>query len=697
MKKTILGIIILIVLLFSFAVAESNRSITFENATYAVYLGKPQKIVATVEKLSDDAPKNTTLVWKSSDETIAKVSNNGTVTGVSAGTVQITAVAKDDESIQASVAVEIRIPVKTVKIDPPAVTLTVGGAESLSKAELKYTIAPEDAFDQTVIWSSSNEKVATVDQNGVVTALSKGNAVITATSTDSTGNKKATCKVTVGQAVTGVEFDQAEYTVLAPKTVQIKATISPKDATNKKLIWTSSNEEVAKVSDRGVVQGISEGEATITAVPADGNDIAITCKVKVIVPVKKITIYDSKQLTMPVESTIQLTASIEPENATIKDIIWSSTNEKVVTVNESGLVTAVGNGSAKIKASSTDGSKVVCSLNVKIDKFDIIFTKPIPVEKWLYTTTYGGEKIKIKTKNNTVNITCTGISSMFTATGPSYGTQFTITPVKAGSDEITFTFYNSKVKYMVYISPETFENQQSMSDSEGNEAGTAAESEKENVTEASSSEGKDQEENETSKEPVRPTELHPVNSESKIKIQDIPWGISYREFVDGEYVNLDHRSPTGGWSSGGDGENSLYTVKMSYEEVAGWLAEPYFNFTLKCDEQGEWISGLENSMFYKAGYHFLYVSYSDSEKTYGDLYKKLIKLYGSPKELGGSWAEWHDNGVTLRLENEYGVNISYTWDEGETMREKYLKLAEKRREKEKKKELEDKADDMTGL
>ena len=166
------------------------------------------------------------------------------------------------------------IRVESIKLDNEELELIEGGSISLVA-----TILPKDAENQKVIWSSSNNNVVTV-KDGEVTALSVGEAVITATSED--GGKKATCKVSVNAKpipVTGISLDKKKARVFVNDELTLIATVAPEDATNKALIWTSSNVSVASVTN-GVVKGVSVGEANISVKTEDGNYYA-TCVVSV--------------------------------------------------------------------------------------------------------------------------------------------------------------------------------------------------------------------------------------------------------------------------------------------------------------------------------------------------------------------------------------------------------------------------------
>ena len=122
--------------------------------------------------------------------------------------------------------------------------------------------------------------MATVTSKGVVKAVKKGTATITATAADGSG-KKAVCKITVKQPVTGLKISKTALTVTRGKTAALKVTVSPSNANNKTLKWTTSNKAVATVTSKGVVKGIKKGTATITATATDGSKKKVTCKVTV--------------------------------------------------------------------------------------------------------------------------------------------------------------------------------------------------------------------------------------------------------------------------------------------------------------------------------------------------------------------------------------------------------------------------------
>ena len=420
-STALLIILILVVPLLAFAEGNvtADRTISFEESSYVVYAGKAQKIVVTVENILDSAPKQTQLVWTSSDPDIAMVNAGGQVTGKKAGKVTITAAAKDNEAVSASVEAEVRVPVQSVQINEKNVSVVVGGKEEAASIQLTTTIKPEDAFFQTGVWSSSNESVATVDSNGVVTGISAGNANITFTSDDPNGQKKAQTAVRVGQAVESIAITSQGANVPTGRTLALKADVQPTTASNKKVVWSSSDEEVATVNMGGQVKGIKPGQVRITAAAEDGSGITSTIDVSVVSPVKKLTL-SAKKISLAPGYDWQVSAEVEPEDATIKDVIWSSTDEKVATVDENGLVHGVAKGSAKINAVAADGSGIKVQVSVTVKEYNYVLSSPSDRPTVNYETPGGIWGIAYRSKNKCVS-----------------SDSDTLKPLKAGEDTFT--------------------------------------------------------------------------------------------------------------------------------------------------------------------------------------------------------------------------------------------------------------------
>ncbi|MBR4687659.1 MAG: Ig domain-containing protein [Bacteroidales bacterium] len=324
----------------------SVTGITLNPTSYELIEGESVTITATVSP-SDAANKN--VQWSSSNPDIQV--SNGKVTASFKPGAATTAVNGREMLGKGTITAKTEDGGKTAtcEITVFAKTIAVTGISMsedclfLTKGQsytLKATVVPDNATNKTVQWTTSDASVATVDQNGTVNAISSGNATITA----SAGDKSATCAVSVIIPVTSITLNKTSLTLEKGSYEVLTATVSPQDATNKEVKWTSSDASVASV-DNGVVTAHKAGDATITASVAD---FSATCKVSVIVPVTSISL-SSLELTMKVGETALLEATILPEDATDKTIVWDSSDTNIATV-DGGRITAVGFGTVFISA-----------------------------------------------------------------------------------------------------------------------------------------------------------------------------------------------------------------------------------------------------------------------------------------------------------------------------------------------------------
>lgn len=165
------------------------------------------------------------------------------------------------------------VPVESVSLDKTEYTFNTIG----NSLTLKATVLPADATEKSIEWSSDNTSVVTVDPDGRVTAVGNGNATVTVTTKDQ--SKTATCIITVAQWVTGISLDQASITLIEGEKQALMAAISPENAADKTLMWTSSDVAVATVDNNGTVTAVSKGTATIRAEANDGSGVFTSCSV----------------------------------------------------------------------------------------------------------------------------------------------------------------------------------------------------------------------------------------------------------------------------------------------------------------------------------------------------------------------------------------------------------------------------------
>ncbi|MBO4843453.1 MAG: Ig domain-containing protein [Bacteroidales bacterium] len=253
----------------------SVAGVSLNTSSMSMTVGDTQTLTATI------TPSNATdksVTWSSSNTSVATVSSCGVVTAKAAGSATIT-VTTNDGGVTATCKVNVStstISVTGVSLNRSSMSMTVGDSQTLTA-----TIAPSNATNKAVTWSSNNSSVATVSSGGVVTAKAAGSATITVTTND--GGFTATCKVNVSTStisVTGVSLNRSSMSMTVGDSQTLTATIAPSNATNKSVTWSSSDTSVASVSSSGVVTAKAAGSATITVTTNDGGKKA-TCYVKV--------------------------------------------------------------------------------------------------------------------------------------------------------------------------------------------------------------------------------------------------------------------------------------------------------------------------------------------------------------------------------------------------------------------------------
>ncbi len=318
------------------------ESISLNTSTLSLEYGQTAQLVATVYP-SNAFNKGVHFVSDSTD--VATVDDNGNIITVGNGIAIITAITDDGDYI-AQCQVTVSVKVKSVELDQKDITVNVGNTITLVA-----NINPDIASDKTVVWTSSDTSVATVDKDGVVRGVKTGSTTITAKTND--GGFEASCTVNVINAVMGITISDNSIMLYPNKTKQLKASVTPADADNQSIMWESSDDDVATVSQSGLVTSVAPGTATITAKSVDGEYTA-TCTVTVGKHVSSVILSDT-ELTMAAGTTETLYATVMPLSAFNKNVTWVSTNPKVATVDEDGNVKALKAGTTTVIAYCEDG------------------------------------------------------------------------------------------------------------------------------------------------------------------------------------------------------------------------------------------------------------------------------------------------------------------------------------------------------
>ena len=352
-------------------VIKQVSNITLNNKELSLFVGENETLIATIVP-NDSFDK--TVIWTSNNNVVATVNNNGMVTAISAGTATIKVATQDgakyDECV-VTVSTPI-VPVESIVFNKSALAFTVGDAAE----KLIATVLPAYATNKDINWISSKPTVATVSNDGTVTPVTAGTAIIIATTVD--GGKTAICNVTVEELNTSVlEVDLPDVlTIEGSEIKSLTASILPLTAINKNVTWTSSDSTVAIPSGTGLtvditpvapaVGDVAPRTATITVTTEDGNK-TVTCTVTVnYVAVTGVTVTPAT-VSKNVSESETLTATVLPANASIKTVKWESSSSAAM-VFANGVITATATGTATITATSdADNTKTgTCIVTVNL-------------------------------------------------------------------------------------------------------------------------------------------------------------------------------------------------------------------------------------------------------------------------------------------------------------------------------------------
>ena len=236
------------------------------------------------------------------------------------------------------------------------------------------SILPANATIKSVRYESSDPKVATVNEKGVLTGIKGGKVTVTVTSQEKTAQPKtAKINVSVDQAVSGIRLSALTVDVGKGKSVNLTATVSPAGATNKQVTWTSADPKIASVSASGAVRGVAAGTTTVTCTAKDGSGTSASVKVNVLQQVTGIRASNnSLKAGVREGDTTRVNVTVTPADATNKDLEWTSSDTSIATISSSraGSVTIQGvrAGTAKVTGRATDGSNKSIALTVTVEK-----------------------------------------------------------------------------------------------------------------------------------------------------------------------------------------------------------------------------------------------------------------------------------------------------------------------------------------
>ena len=376
--------------------SPSEKTVELSKTVIDINVGESVELLVFVRPANVDDE----IMWTSADEPIATVDSEGKVTGVAAGTTEITVVVNQLYTAKCTVNVngepssqggggnngnngnnggnnggengggngnngggeEVILP-EHVYLSEEERTINVGETFTVTAK-----VIPTNATNKTVTWRSDDAGIATVTSDGKVTGKKPGKATIIATTHN---GKTGYLKVTVKQQpqtsipVSSIKINQGSAKIKVGAQVKLSVTISPANATNKTVTWSSANSNIATVNGSGIVTGKKAGTVTITARTTNGKAASINVVVENVVVNATGVKIEPSTATIFVGATVTLKATITPSNATNKSLTWSSGNISVATVNSNGVVTGKKPGVAKIAVSTHNGKTAIATITVK--------------------------------------------------------------------------------------------------------------------------------------------------------------------------------------------------------------------------------------------------------------------------------------------------------------------------------------------
>lgn len=331
---------------------KSVKDISIRIENNSLYVGDSLRLTTHITPV--DATDKT-VYWTSSNTDVAEISGDGTVYAKSYGSVEITVTSKDGEH-KASCTLHIYEHTTGIEVIKK-ISIPIN-----STYPLVATPQPVGETDGNIKFSSDNSTIVSVDEEGMLTARKKGVCNITVTTID--GNHSAKCEVTVTQPVEALLLEKHSVNMKVGEKGNISALIYPTDADDASVVWESSNENIAKVDTNGIITANKPGETWIRAISKDNSEAKDSCKVNVAQPASGIYLNYTNYELDEIGESVELKAFVTPDDASNKNVRWTSTNESVCVVSN-GIVFGVGYGTSVIIANTEDGGYLaLCTITV---------------------------------------------------------------------------------------------------------------------------------------------------------------------------------------------------------------------------------------------------------------------------------------------------------------------------------------------
>ena len=336
------------------------QQITLTPSTSSVVVGESLQI--TVKVLPENAT-NTTLKWKITPENVLKpTAVSGQFTAQQVGEALVRAEAADGSGITAvcKVVVKPRL-VQAISLNATQKELIIGDSFTLTA-----TLSPENATNRHVIWKLVSGDAISLSNIGVIQAKKVGEALVRAEAADGSGTT-AECKVVVKpRLVQSISLNATQTHLVVGDSFTLTATAMPENATNHNVVWKLVSGDAISLSNTGVIQAKKVGEALVRAEAVDGSGVSAECKVVVKPRLVQSISLNATQKNLIIGDSFTLTATLSPENATNRNVIWKLVSGNAISLSNTGVIQAKKVGEALVRAEAADGSGITAECKVVV-------------------------------------------------------------------------------------------------------------------------------------------------------------------------------------------------------------------------------------------------------------------------------------------------------------------------------------------
>lgn len=345
-----------------YAYATTKPCLSIDKTNVNIKLGNN---LPNTNKIVAKASTGGKINYSSSNSKIATIDKHGKITAKSRGVCSVKATLNADSKVYRTCKVNVTQQVTKLKLNKTSIAI----ADQTQATSLKLAVYPSNANNKKVTWTSSNKNIVTVNTSGKLSVKNKGNCTIKCSTTD--GSKINTnCKVSVKSIIPTKITAKDEYYLDLGKKTKLNYSIYPKNTTNKKVIYTSSNTKIASVDNNGNVTAKKEGECIIT-ISSSQKKLTATADIYVRKMITELAPTTTTVVTHKGEQK-QIQTLILPTNASVKALKYVSTNKNIATVDDKGVITGINVGSCQIKISTIDGSNKNTSINVEVKNISAI-------------------------------------------------------------------------------------------------------------------------------------------------------------------------------------------------------------------------------------------------------------------------------------------------------------------------------------